>query len=427
MSRRGESTSKARRGESVSKARRGESASKARRAISIAAVEVAAVAVAAAAVAAVLLLVGCGPSDQPTSADQEPQGFETVTDFAWSEADMATRFASTPSFVWSEGDMAAHLGFVGDICLDDTYTPMETLYAKGSTDISDGIDERYLEKMRGVDVMWVNNEFCFTDGGEPLYGKMYTFSAPTANVKYLQDMGADIAGLANNHTYDFGEQAFVDTLNTLRDAGILYVGAGMNYEEASEPLYVEVKGLKIAYVAASCAEFTIYTLEADENTPGIMWCYDDDKFLDEIREAAANADYVVALPHWGNEHTTILTDKQTDSARAYIDAGADIVIGTHSHILQGIDYYDGKPILYNLGNFWFDGYDIDTVLAELIVSRDESGDANCEVVLYPGTQSGAVTSWAPDEEERDRIFRYIEEISDWNISIDDEGRVHPAE
>ena len=360
---------------------------------------------------AALMLAGCATGAAPEASSPQEPAFSSVADSAYKPE-----------------SREAHLGFVGDICLDDTYTPMETLYAKGSTDIADGIDGRYLEKMRDVDVMWVNNEFCFTDGGEPLPGKMYTFSAPTANVKYLLDMGADIAGLANNHTYDFGEQAFVDTLDTLRDAGILYVGAGMNYEEASRPLYVDVNGLKVAYVAASCAEFTIYTPEAGEDTPGIMWCYDDEKFLGEIAEAAANADYVIALPHWGNEHTTILTDKQVDSARAYIDAGADIVIGTHSHILQGIEYYNGKPILYNLGNFWFDGYDIDTVLAELVLSKGEGEGAGpiCEVVLYPGTQSGAVTSWAPDEDERNRIFRYIEEISYGNITIDDEGRVHPA-
>jgi len=183
--------------------------------------------------------------------------------------------------------------------------------------------------------------------------------------------------------------------------------------------------VKVAYVAASCAEYTIYTPEAGEDTPGIMWCYDDEKMLEAIRQAAEQADYVVALPHWGVEHSTELESKQIESARAYLDAGADAVVGGHSHILQGIDFYEGKPILYNLGNFWFDGYDIDTVLAELVVNL-EGDEPHVDVVLVPGTQSGAFTAYAESESERDRIFRYIESISPGGITIDEKGHVASA-
>ena len=357
--------------------------------------------------AALCALWGCSGGGESTPSD------ESASTSASAEAAPAT-----PS-------KTVVLGFIGDICLADNYIPMQHLAELGSTSIYDGIDGRYIREMRAVDLMWANNEFAYGSDAEPLEGKDWTFLAAPKNVKYLKDLGVDIAGLANNHVFDYGEACFLTTLDTLKEAGIPSVGAGRNIEEAGAPVILERNGVKVAYVAASCAEYTIYTPEAGEDEPGIMWCYDDEKFLDSIRAAAEQADFVVALPHWGVEHSTELESKQIESARAYIDAGADAVVGAHAHILQGIDYYEGKPILYNLGNFWFDGYDIDTVMAELVV--DVSGDKpQVNVVLLPGTQSGAFTAWAPDDSERSRIFRHIEDISDGAITIDGTGRVSPA-
>ena len=356
-------------------------------------------------IAAMFLLVGCagdGNAPEPQNGSDAASPAETAKE--------------------AEPDKIVSLGFIGDICLADNYIPMQHLAERNSTSIYDGIDSRYIKEMRAVDLMWANNEFAYGTDVEPLEGKEWTFLAAPANVKYLKDLGVDVAGLANNHVFDYGEEAFNTTLDTLKDAGIPSVGAGRNIQEAAAPVIIERNGVRIAYVAASCAEYTIYTPEAGEDTPGIMWCYDDDKFLEAIRNAASQADFVVALPHWGVEHSTELESKQVESARAYIDAGADAVVGAHAHILQGIDFYEGKPILYNLGNFWFDGYDIDTVMAELVV--DASGDTpKVEVVLLPGTQSGAFTAWAPNDSERERIFAHIEEISDGAVSIDDAGHV----
>ena len=322
------------------------------------------------------------------------------------------------------------LGFAGDICLADNYIPMQYLESIGSDDISDGIDPRYIEIMQGMDQMWINNEFVYSRRGEPLPTKMWTFCGDPDNVSYLKDLGVDIVGLANNHSFDFGEVSFLDTLETLEKAEIPYVGAGRNLEQASAPVYLEVDGFKIAYVAASRAEYTIYTPEATDTEPGILWCYDYTRFLESIKTAAENADYVIALPHWGVEHSTVLEDEQIYGAHALIDAGADAVIGAHPHILQGIEYYEGKPILYSLGNFWFDGYDIDTLVAELHIKgkrgdKDEPlKDAEVELKLYPGTQSGVYTALADTEEWKTRILQYLESIS-VNVNIDEKGVVHP--
>ena len=185
------------------------------------------------------------------------------------------------------------LGFAGDICLADNYIPMQHLAAIGSEDISDGIDPRFIEIMKGMDQMWINNEFVYSRRGEPLPTKMWTFCGDPDNVSYLKDLGVDIVGLANNHTFDFGEVSFLDTLETLEKAQIPYVGAGRDIEQAAAPVYLEADGFKIAYVAASRAEYTIYTPEAAETEPGILWCYDYTRFLESIKTAAENADYVI--------------------------------------------------------------------------------------------------------------------------------------
>lgn len=373
-------------------------------------------------------LSGCG-SAQPSPTSSTPQT-DSPSNASLSSAPVQDSSAhNTPA---TNDPYRFSLGFAGDFCFADNYIPMQHLAALGSTDITDGIDQRYVELMRGMDAMWINNEFVYSNETTPLEGKAWTFLSKPENVTYLDDLGVDIVGLANNHTFDYGQQSFLDTLDTLKKANIPYTGAGLDEQEAYAPVYLQVDGFTIAYVNASSAEYTIYTPEATGSNPGIAWCYDTTKFIESIREADAHADFVIALPHWGTEHSTWLTDEQLQGAKDFIDAGADAVIGAHTHILQGLEYYQGKPIFYSLGNFWFDDYDIDTVVAELRISGtpDSNGkrnldNAQVELVLYPGTQSGVFTSWASTEEERDRIFRYLESIS-LNVSIDNNSVVHEA-
>ena len=316
------------------------------------------------------------------------------------------------------------LGFAGDVCLADNYTPIETLAEIGSTDVSDGVDARFIDLMHGIDLMWVNCESCFSDRGEPLPGKLYKFRAKTANVRYFADLGVDIVGLANNHVFDYGEQSFVDTLEALESAGIPYVGAGRNIAAAQAPVYLRANGLTVAYVAASRAEKFQFTPEATDTAPGILLCYDNDRFIASIREAASHADFVIALPHWGIERSAEPEEDQIESAHAYIDAGADAVMGAHTHCLQGIEFYRGRPIIYSLGNFWFDGYKGLTVVAELqlTTASEDDGRRNARLVLHPGWQSMAFTAWIDAPDDRASALRCIESIS-INAVIDEAGNV----
>ena len=316
------------------------------------------------------------------------------------------------------------LGFVGDVCLADNYTPMESLAEIGSTDVADGVDRRFIDLMQGIDLVWANCESCFSDRGEALPGKLFKFRAKTANLRYFADLGVDIVGLANNHVFDYGEQSFVDTLETLERAGVRFVGAGRDLAAAQAPVYLRANGLTVAYVAASRAEKMRFTPEATDTAPGILLCYDDDRFIASIREAAAHADYVIALPHWGVERSTEPEMEQVESAHAYIDAGADAVMGAHTHCLQGIEFYREKPIIYSLGNFWFDGYKGLTVVAELQLATacEDDGYEDVRLVLHPGWQSMAFTAWIDAPDDRASAFRYIEGISS-NAAIDGAGVV----
>ena len=188
-----------------------------------------------------------------------------------------------------------------------------------------------------------------------------------------------------------------------------------------KPVYVEIDGKTIAYVSASRAEKNKMTPQATETEPGILRCYDPELFLQVIREARANADFVIANVHWGTERSTKLENAQLTTGKAYIDAGADIVVGTHPHCLQGIEYYNGKPIIYSIGNYWFDEYTEDTVLLNLRFSGDKD-NSNLEVSVVPAVHKDAKTTIALEEKERERIFSYLESIS-VNAEIDENGVV----
>lgn len=310
--------------------------------------------------------------------------------------------------------------FGGDICLADNYLVMEHLRATGGT-IEEAIDPALIAQMQNADVAFLNNEFTISDGGEPLPGKYYTFRAQKANTALYRTLGIDIVSLANNHAFDYGESAFLDTLQTLGDYGIAQVGGGRDLEEAMTPQYYIINGRKIAYVAATRAEKYILTPEATENSPGVLRCYDTALFRQVIAQADDNSDFVVACVHWGTEYSYTLEQAQTVSAREYIDAGADLIIGAHAHQLQGIEFYQGKAIFYNLGNFWFNSYEIDTGLVK--VELDDSGAVTH--TFLPALQKDCVTTSQIGTERGNQILQTLRQYC-VNAAIDENGTVTEA-
>lgn len=316
------------------------------------------------------------------------------------------------------------LSFAGDINFDENWATMK-YYNTAENGIYDCISPELIELMKEADIMCLNNEFTYSTGGTPLKGKAYTFRAHPSRVEILKEMGVDIVSLANNHAYDYGPQSLIDTMATLKEAGISYVGAGHNIDEAMEPAYFEVDGKTIAYVAASRAEKNKMTPQATMDSPGILRCYDTELFVETIKEAKKNADYVIAYVHWGTEYSYELEEVQLSTGREYLDAGADIIIGAHPHILQGIEYYNGKPIVYSLGNYWFNNKDIDTILLNIHFYGDDT-EEYIELEIIPAIQSNSRTQIVTEEAEKERIFSLLEDIS-INIEIDERGIVREIE
>lgn len=314
--------------------------------------------------------------------------------------------------------------FAGDINLDEAWCTTQYLNQQ-ENGIRDCISEELIEHMKQADIMCLNNEFTYSTGGAPLDGKAYTFRANPERVGILQEMGVDIVKLANNHVYDYGREALLDTFDTLDEAGIAYMGAGRNLEEAMKPVYVELDGRKVAFVAASRAEKYKMTPQATEDAPGILRCYDTTLFLETIAEARENADFVLAYVHWGTEYSYELEEVQLTTGKEYLDAGADVVIGAHSHCLQGMEYYNGKPIIYSLGNYWFNEKTLDTMLLELHFYGDDTG-GEVEVKVIPAVQSGYRTQIATKAGEQERIYSFLEDIS-VNVQIDENGVVSQKE
>ena len=315
------------------------------------------------------------------------------------------------------------LAFAGDINLDNEWYVMKDLRERGGRDISQAIDPLLIQRMRDADLCCLNNEFAFSDRGEPMAGKTYTFRSPTSNVSVLQDLGVDVVTLANNHVYDYGTDAFLDTLSTLKDAKVDYVGAGKNLAEAMTPRYYELNGLKVAVVNATRAEKHIMTPEAEENAPGVLRCYDTERFEQVIREADAQADVVVCCVHWGTEYSYSLEWVQRETAKTYIDAGADIIVGTHAHCLQGIEFYNDVPVFYNLGNYWFNEKELRTCLLEITLAG-KSGDWNLSARIIPALQKDCKTTELSGEEAE---ALYDELVShSINAAIQPDGTVYES-
>jgi poly-gamma-glutamate synthesis protein (capsule biosynthesis protein) len=151
---------------------------------------------------------------------------------------------------------------------------------------------------------------------------------------------------------DYGSSAFLDMLSRLEGESVGYVGGGRNESEAYLPLYVDIKGRRIAILSFSNIEIPWFT--AANEKAGIAW-FNDEKVVEMLRIARENSDYTVVMAHWGTEYTSVLQDEQVRLAHLLVDNGADLVIGGHPHHIQSIEDYNGGRIYYSLGNYIFDG------------------------------------------------------------------------
>ena len=169
----------------------------------------------------------------------------------------------------------------------------------------------------------------------------------------LKEAGFSIVSLANNHTLDFGEKGLRDTIKYLREVDISYVGAGENEEEANRPVYVKKNGIRFAFLAYNDEDVVPATREAVKERVGTAFMRID-KMTSAVKKAKEEADFVIVSMHSGIEYSDSPNKSQIDFSHSAIDAGADLVIGHHPHVVQPMEKYKNGYIFYSLGNFVFD-------------------------------------------------------------------------
>jgi poly-gamma-glutamate synthesis protein (capsule biosynthesis protein) len=217
----------------------------------------------------------------------------------------------------------------------------------------------FAERLASADITVGNLESTLSMSGPPRQGTD-SFGADTSVLEGLRMAGFDLLSVANNHLGDFGEDAIVETLERLDNAGFRTVGAGANLEHATEPLVITVHGVKVGFVATdSIGE----TPAADRDSPGTNRVNApprtgplDREALDRVADSVRtlDADVVIALPHWGTQYTNRPERSQRRIARTLANAGVDVVIGGHPHWVQGWESMGNTTVVHSLGNFIFD-------------------------------------------------------------------------
>lgn len=211
------------------------------------------------------------------------------------------------------------------------------------------------ERLSAADVTIGNLESMIASSGTPNREKDVVFRGHPAAIEGLKLAGFDAIALANNHTMDYGPQPLLDTIETLKAAGIGYAGAGKNLETAWTPATIERDGATVAFF--SFTHILPAGFLAAEDRPGVASGKMDMTLIeDAVRSAKETHDYVIVSFHWGVEYKDFANADQVDKAHRTIDAGADMVLSHHPHVIQGVEMYKGRLIAYSLGDFVFDHY-----------------------------------------------------------------------
>lgn len=275
-----------------------------------------------------------------------------------------------PEPVYDE-NATARICIGGDTSIDAEFA--ETAYRKGIdypwTEVS--------EVLNSADLSIVNLETCVSTRGVSEKKEGFGFRTPPEMLEGFVNAGIDLVNLANNHTRDFGYDALLDTFMHLDEYGIDYFGAGVDYDAAAGLVIKEVNGIRLGFTGCNRV-WLPEDYPAAEGHAGINQVHSvsDERtqaYLEKIKEYDSQCDVLIVFLHYGVEEVFEITSYQERMSKALIDAGADMVMGGHSHTLQPIEMYNGKPIFYSIGNFifWHVDDDIDglTVIFDITVNR----------------------------------------------------------
>jgi poly-gamma-glutamate capsule biosynthesis protein CapA/YwtB (metallophosphatase superfamily) len=251
----------------------------------------------------------------------------------------------------------------GDVNVDPSYIPNLAAYGYGYA--WSGLNGLF----RSDDLTVVNLENPVSDLGTPL-DKEFTFRGDPAALDDMRRAGVEVANQANNHAYDYGPEALVDSLERLREAGIEPVGAGRDQRHSLRPGRFVLDGWKVAVLGFGMVIDPAEQV-AGPGKPGTAGGHDTDLMLRAVRRADRRADLVIVTIHWGVELDTQPRPEQIALGHAFVDEGADVIFGHHAHRLQPLDHYRGRPIFWGLGNFVWPNLSVEgstTAVARVVVT-----------------------------------------------------------
>lgn len=236
--------------------------------------------------------------------------------------------------------------------------------------------------LKRADLALVNLETPLTGGGDPQYWKDVVFKGDPRLAKAMADSGIDVVTMANNHAGDQGDSGLMDSIRHVRKAGLKVCGAGEDLAAARLPRFFTVDGVRVAFLGFT--DVLPVGFPATSSSPGTSPGRSDVGAVKEaVRKAATKADYVVVAWHWNYEFTTGPSYLESSEGKAVIDAGADLVIGHHPHVLQGVQAYHGGFIAWSTGNLVFDHQS--GSCAQTMLVRAELSAKRIEVDLIPVT------------------------------------------
>ncbi|MBM7650229.1 poly-gamma-glutamate synthesis protein (capsule biosynthesis protein) [Bacillus ectoiniformans] len=305
------------------------------------------------------------------------------------------------------------LSFAGDVLLDRSV---------GESIKKHGVDYPFkgtAKVFQSTDIAALNLETSVSTRGKPA-NKQFTFRSRPETLRGVKNAGIDVVSLANNHTLDYGVDALYDTMKHLDDYKIGHTGAGKNEKDAFSARYIDVKGKKVAIIGISRVLPEVSWF-ATGSKPGIANAYHNEPMMTHVKKAVKNSDYTIVMIHWNRERQDYPEPYARQMAKMFIDAGVDGVIGSHSHCLQGIEYYKGAPIYYSLGNFIF------------TKSGDPRGRETMMVKMTIDQKKGISTSVVPaqifdgqprlmDNSYNQKIYKKLSSIS-YNMKVDQRGNV----
>lgn len=351
-----------------------------------------------------------------TKNDAEPENREEINEMPVLELDtdqtageQGRRLSARTE---TEAEEPTVLVFAGDIYLSE--------FVLSAYDRAGGIagvlDEGLRAEIEEADLFIANQEFPFSARGTPAPDKQFTFRLPTKRAGLMREIGTDLVTLANNHALDYGTDALLDTCAVLDEIGIAHIGAGVNLEAAKQAEFIELNGKTYGFLAASRV-FPVADWAAGAKHTGMLSAYDPAALCEVIRETKQHCDYLVLYVHWGIERNTMPESYQRTQGHQYVDAGADLVVGSHPHVLQGIEYYQGKPILYSLGNFIFG-----SSIPETMLVRAEINTAGETVLSVIPAASASGYTRALEAEKQAAFYEKLTNLSE-AAEILENGRV----